>query len=72
MKIDEVKDMLPQKPERMLTVEEPKRTELVNACYALVGCLHEVYKELGGGLPEYIYQEAVAKMLKAKGIVFHK
>ena len=34
--------------------------------------MHEVYKELGSGLPEYIYQEAVAKMLKAKGLTFHK
>lgn len=25
MKIDEVKDMLPQKPERLETVEEPKK-----------------------------------------------
>ena len=25
MKIDEIKDMLPQKPERMETVAEPKR-----------------------------------------------
>ena len=29
MTIDEVKDMLPQKPERLDTVAEPKRTELV-------------------------------------------
>lgn len=72
MKIDEVKDMLPQKPERLETVEESKRQELVKACYGLIGCLHEVYKELGSGLPEYIYQEAVAKMLKAKGLTFHK
>ncbi len=72
MKIEDIKDMLPQKPERLETVEEPKRQELVNACYDLVGCLHEVYKELGSGLPEYIYQEAVAKMLKAKGLTFHK
>lgn len=72
MKIDEVKDMLPQKPERMESVEEPKRQELVKACYDLIGCLHDVYKELGSGLPEYIYQEAVAKVLKAKGFVFHK
>ena len=72
MKIDEVKDMLPQKPERLETVEEAKRQELVNACYDLIGCLHEVYKELGPGLPEYIYQEAVAKVLKAKGLVYHK
>ena len=31
-----------------------------------------MYKELGSGLPEYIYQEAVAKVLKAKGLTFHK
>ena len=56
MKLEEIKDMLPQKPERMETVEEPKRQELTGACYDLIGCLHEVYKELGPGLPEYIYQ----------------
>lgn len=72
MKIDEIKDMLPHKPERLETVEEPKRQELVKATYDLIGCLHEVYKELGSGLPEYIYQEALAKMLKAKGLTFYK
>ena len=72
MKIEDVKDMLPQKPERLETVAEPKRQELTGACYDLIGCLHEVYKQLGPGLPEYIYQEAVAKMLKAKGLTFHK
>ena len=72
MTIDEVKDMLPQKPEKMLPVAEPKKSELVKACYELVGCLHEVYKQLGPGLPEYIYQEALAKILKAKGIVYRK
>ena len=44
MKLAEIKDMLPQKPERLESVEEPKRQELVTACYDLVGCLHEVYK----------------------------
>lgn len=72
MKLQEVKDLLPQKPERLETVEEPKKTELVKACYDVVGCLHEVYKELGSGLPEYIYQEAVAKILQSKGLTFHK
>lgn len=72
MKIEEIKEFLPQKPERMQTVENPKRQELVDACYELVGCIHEVYHQLGGGLPEYIYQEALAKALKAKGIAFHK
>ena len=72
MKIEEVKDMLPQKPERMESVEEPKKSQLVQASYDVVGCILEVYKQLGSGLPEYIYQEAVAKMLKAKGLTFHK
>ena len=72
MTIEEVKDMLPQKPERMLPVGEPRRSELVRACYEIVGCLHEVYKQLGPGLPEYIYQEALAKILKSRGIVYHK
>lgn len=72
MKIDEVKDMLPQKPERMESVEEPKKSQLVQASYDVVGCILEVYKQLGSGLPEYIYQEAVAKMLKTKGLTFHK
>ena len=72
MRIDELKDMLPLKPERLETVEESKRQELVKATYDLIGCLHDVYKELGSGLPEYIYQEAVAKMLKTKGLTFHK
>ena len=70
--IDEVKDMLPQKPERMESVEDPKKSQLVQASYDVVGCILEVYKQLGSGLPEYIYQEAVAKMLKAKGLTFHK
>ena len=33
MKLAEIKDMLPQKPERLESVEEPKRQELVTACY---------------------------------------
>ena len=45
MKLEEIKDMLPVKPERLETVEEPKRQELVNACYDLIGCLHDVYFE---------------------------
>lgn len=45
--IDEVKDMLPQKPERMESVEEPKKSELVKASYDVIGCILEVYKQLG-------------------------
>ena len=68
MTIDEVKDMLPQKPKRMETVEEPKRSELIKASYDVVGCIYEVYKQLGAGLPEYIYQEALTK----QGLTVHK
>lgn len=64
--------MLPQKPERMAAVEEPKKSELVKACYEVVGCLHEVYKQLGPGLPEYIYQEALTKQLLKQGLIVHK
>ena len=68
MKIDEVKDMLPQKPERMESVEEPKKSELVKASYDVIGCILEVYKQLGSGLPEYIYQEAFANCNGLKSV----
>ena len=72
MTIDEVKDMLPQKLKRMETVEEPKRSELIKASYDVVGCIYEVYKQLGAGLPEYIYQEALTKQLTKQGLTVHK
>ena len=72
MKIDDVKDMLPQKPEGMESVEEPKKSELVKASYDVVGCILEVYKQLGSGLPEYIYQEALTKQLIKQGLKVHK
>lgn len=72
MKIDEVKDMFPQKPERMESVEEPKKSQLVQASYEVVGCIYEVYKQLGSGLPEYIYQEALAKQMVKQGLKVHK
>lgn len=72
MKIDEIKDMLPQKPERMESVDEPKRSQLVQASYEVVGAILEVYKQLGSGLPEYIYQEALTKQLIKQGLTVHK
>ena len=44
-------------------VPEPRKTELVNACYPIIGAIFEVYKTLGPGLPEYIYQEALLNEL---------
>ena len=69
---EELQSFLPQKPERLQQVAEPKRQQLVQASYDVIGCIHEVYKQLGGGLPEYIYQEALSKQLKTKGLTYHK
>ena len=69
---EELQSLLPQKPERLQQVPDPQRQQLVQASYDIVGCIHEVYRQLGGGLPEYIYQEALAKQLHAKGLTYHK
>ena len=57
---EELQSFLPQKPERLQQVADSKRQQLVQASYDVIGCIHEVYKQLGGGLPEYIYQEALS------------
>ena len=53
-------------------VPEPRKTELVNATYGIVGCMQQVHNQLGPGLPEYIYQEALATELAANGFTAHK
>ena len=53
-------------------VEEPKRQELIQTTYGIVGCMLEVYRHLGGGLPEYIYQEALMTELTLNGYTIHK
>lgn len=53
-------------------VAEPKRQELIQACYQIIGCMQEVHKQLRAGLPEYIYQEALATELTAAGYTIHK
>ena len=55
-----------------LMVEEPKRMALVQVCYGIVGCMQEVHKQLGPGLPEYIYQEALTAELMSAGYTVHK
>lgn len=42
---------------------EQLRNELKQYVYDIVGAMHEVYRQLGNGLPEYIYQEALYKQL---------
>lgn len=53
-------------------VPEPRKTELVNATYSIVGCMQQVHNQLGPGLPEYIYQEALFTELQANGFTVHK
>ena len=53
-------------------VPEPRKTELVNATYGIVGCMQQVRNQLGPGLPEYIYQEALFTELQTNGFMVHK
>ena len=53
-------------------VPEPKRHELIQTTYGIIGCMQEVHHQLGPGLPEYIYQEALATELTANGYTIHK
>ena len=68
----ELKDMLPQKPERIHVVPEPQKSELISATYGIIGCMQQVHNLLGPGLPEYIYQEALTKELTLNGFTVHK
>jgi len=56
----------------MHIVPEPKRRELIDLTFGIVGCMQEVHNQLGPGLPEYIYQEALATELTANGYTIHK
>lgn len=58
--------------DRLGIVEEPKRKALIQVCYGIVGAMQEVHNQLGAGLPEYIYQEALTTELTANGFVVHK
>ena len=53
-------------------VQEPLKSELTKACYPIIGAIFEVYKTLGSGLPEYIYQEALITELNHTGLPTHK
>lgn len=41
-------------------------------CYKIIGCCMEVHNELGSGLLEAVYQEALAIEFKSKSIPFEK
>ena len=46
--------------------------ELKNHVYDIVGALHSVHDELGPGINEYCYQEALAMELSDRGIPFER
>lgn len=43
------------------------REELKQYVFPIIACMHEVHNELGCGLPEYVYQEALYKLLSMRG-----
>ena len=43
------------------------REDLKQYVYDVIGAMHEVYRQLDNGLPEYVYQEALHKQLKQIG-----
>ena len=52
---------------------DPKiRKSLVDYVYPVIGCMHYVQENLGPGLPEYIYQEALCKRLRHEGFEVEK
>ena len=64
--------MITKNRESIHIVPEPKRHELIQTTYGIIGCMQEVHNQLGPGLPEYIYQEALATELTANGYTIHK
>lgn len=48
---------------------EALKTELKKYVYDVIGAMHEVYRQLDNGLPEFVYQEALLKELKRIGYV---
>ena len=64
--------MITKNRESIHIVPEPKRHELIQATYGIIGCMQEVHNLLGPGLPEYIYQEALTKELTLNGFTVHK
>lgn len=46
--------------------------ELRKYCYDIIGAIHEVHNELGPGLNEYVYQEALQMQLTEDDIPFER
>lgn len=57
-----------------MTPKEMPTSDLIlpDESYALMGAAFEVYKELGPGFLEAVYEEALARELTARGIPFRR
>ena len=56
-----------------LKESDPKlAAKLLNSCYDLIGSCQEVHRDMGPFLNEYMYQDALAIVLKEQGIPFEK
>ena len=64
--------MITKNRESIHIVPEPKRHELIQTTYGIIGCMQQVHNLLGPGLPEYIYQEALTKELTLNSFTVHK
>ncbi len=53
-------------------INEVLRKQLIDYAYPIIGCMHYVHENLGPGLPEYCYQEALTMTLKEKGFEIMK
>ena len=55
-----------------LPVENGLRDELRRYVFDIISCMHEVHNDLGNGLPEYVYQEALCIELNSHGIKYKR
>ena len=53
-------------------VLEPLRKQLIDFTYPYIACMIAVHKDLGRGMPEYIYQEALKICFEEHGYNTHK
>ena len=48
-------------------INDELKNQLKDQCYDVIACMHEAHNDLGPGMPEYIYQEALDMVLKEHG-----
>ena len=53
-------------------VLEPLRQQLIDYCYPYISCMIAVHKDLGRGMPEYLYQEALKICFEEQGYKTHR